>query len=320
MPTVDMDETTAVACADMIISENKCGITELRWFGGEPLCNDAVIDIICGRIRDSGIKYASSMITNASLFTKEIIDKATELWHLKALQVTLDGTEKVYNRVKNYKDFQCKNPYLAVIKNMNELLDKGIKVAVRLNFDLYNADNLYLLADFLSERFGEYENFFVYPYPLYENCGYKKKNRTADEKIKLIDKYIAFEEYCRSLGILEKHNIKSSYRTQHCMADNNRVTAITAEGKLAKCPHLTDDTYGNVFDKERNIANIFEWQKRITNIPECKKCFNFFDCHKIEKCPHDMVCDAPYRKLNIIRIKNSIIEEYKKSKEMAANL
>lgn len=317
MKVSDMADSTAYSLSEKIISENKCGKVKLRWFGGEPLCNIKPIDIICSKVSGANFEYASSMITNASLFSDEIIEKAIKLWHLKEVQVTLDGTESVYNRVKNYKSFGNKSPYKTVIENIEKLLDNNINVAVRLNFDLYNSDNLYQLIDFLKIRFGSQDNFFVYPYPLYENCGYKKKNRTPEERMKLIDKFIDFESYCRSLNILEKRKISDSYQLQHCMADNDRVTTITADGKLCKCPHCPEDFYGYVFKTEINFTNILDWKKRVQISQDCKECFNFFECHKIEKCPHDMICDPSFKKLAAFRLENKIIDEYKKYKETA---
>ena len=42
------------------------------------------------------------MISNGYLFSEEIIDRAARLWELRNVQITLDGTEKVYNETKAY--------------------------------------------------------------------------------------------------------------------------------------------------------------------------------------------------------------------------
>jgi sulfatase maturation enzyme AslB (radical SAM superfamily) len=40
------------------------------------------------------------MISNGILFNEKNIVKARELWHLKNVQITLDGTESSYEQIK----------------------------------------------------------------------------------------------------------------------------------------------------------------------------------------------------------------------------
>lgn len=79
-----------------------CGGEDItvRWFGGEPLVNVGAIDRISRTLRDSGASYRSVMFSNAFLFTPELVKRAAELWQLRQVVVTLDGTEEVYNHTK----------------------------------------------------------------------------------------------------------------------------------------------------------------------------------------------------------------------------
>lgn len=99
---IPMSEETARKAARYIIDHCGGQKVKLHWFGGEPLFNAAVIDTICGILRESGIPYSSSMISNAYLFDDDAVGRAQALWNLKNVQVTLDGTEEVYNRSKAY--------------------------------------------------------------------------------------------------------------------------------------------------------------------------------------------------------------------------
>ena len=126
----------------------------LSWFGGEPLYNDSAIDIITDRVRAAGIEFNSTMVSNAYLFDDEIVKRAVEKWNLKRVQVTLDGTEEVYNKVKAYIYNDGRSPYKVVLDNIDRLLDAGISVNVRLNMDNYNYENLKLLIDELYNSFG----------------------------------------------------------------------------------------------------------------------------------------------------------------------
>ena len=75
----------------------------LHWFGGEPMFNMKAIDIITQTVRDSGQNFNTSFTTNGYLFDKELVLKARNVWNTIQMQITLDGTEDVYNKVKNYK-------------------------------------------------------------------------------------------------------------------------------------------------------------------------------------------------------------------------
>ncbi|MBQ6892852.1 MAG: 4Fe-4S cluster-binding domain-containing protein, partial [Clostridia bacterium] len=94
-----MTAKTAEAVAEFIIRNSGTDHPVfITWFGGEPLYNDSVIDLISDRLRESGVKFGSSMISNGYLLTKEIVDRAKSKWNLGSIQIPIDGTEEVYNR------------------------------------------------------------------------------------------------------------------------------------------------------------------------------------------------------------------------------
>ena len=75
---------------------------KISWFGGEPLVNAKVIDQICTELREQGVPFRSTMISNGYLFDADKVQRAKDLWQLRSVQITLDGTEQTYNRVKDY--------------------------------------------------------------------------------------------------------------------------------------------------------------------------------------------------------------------------
>ena len=64
-PRVPMSKETAVQTADYIINHCKGEKVSLHWFGGEPLYNKPVISIICRRLKEAGVDYHSTMISNS---------------------------------------------------------------------------------------------------------------------------------------------------------------------------------------------------------------------------------------------------------------
>ena len=86
---INMSEKIAHDVAKFIISNSKDKKVELGWFGGEPLYNYEVINIITDDLRKANKTFTSSMISNGYLFNDNLVKLAKELWNLKYVQITL---------------------------------------------------------------------------------------------------------------------------------------------------------------------------------------------------------------------------------------
>ena len=73
----------------------------INWFGGEPLFNVASIEKITDVLNNLGIRFESHMTSNGFLFTQKMIQEAKHKWHLRKIQITLDGTKDKYNQIKS---------------------------------------------------------------------------------------------------------------------------------------------------------------------------------------------------------------------------
>ena len=149
---IPMTEKIAIATSEYIRSHSNNKV-KLTWFGGEPLLNTVIIDLICQKLNDFGISYFSHIITNGLLITRDIVDKAINVWKLKRVQITLDGTEQVYLRAKAYVNSQGFE-FQTVLDNIEVLLNSKIAVNIRLNQDAYNTEDLLTLLVLLHNRFG----------------------------------------------------------------------------------------------------------------------------------------------------------------------
>ena len=87
-----MTEQTARDVADYMLAQAKGETIRIRWFGGEPLFNAGAIDVISEKLQQHGAAYEASMVSNTYLFDEDMIARARELWHLKHVLVTIDGT------------------------------------------------------------------------------------------------------------------------------------------------------------------------------------------------------------------------------------
>ena len=123
--SVSMTAETASKVVHYIVAHRGDEEVSLKWFGGEPLVNAKVIDQICTELREQGVPFRSIMTSNGYLFDADKVQRAKDLWQLRRVQITLDGTEQTYNRVKAYV-YQGVNAFERVLQNIGMLIATGI--------------------------------------------------------------------------------------------------------------------------------------------------------------------------------------------------
>lgn len=291
---INMSSKTALDVSKFIVAnsnENKC--VKIRWFGGEPLLNHKVIDVICNFLSSNNIVYQSSMVTNASLVTDEIIYKSIHFWNLDYVQITIDGTQSVYNKTKNYINF-IGDPYTCVINNIRKLLDNGIKVLCRLNVTLNNYNNLFDLIEELYLNFASHSSFSINLKPIY-NYDENGKRKILSEEI--ISKFQELEELIYNKGLLHIQEIKIPAETFHCMADRDDAVVILADGRLGKCNYYCGSgEFGDIYTNKINTETIDKYKVFNDNF-ECINCNNRPICLKIKACPNFIDKCNDYKRL-----------------------
>ena len=302
-PHLTMTEEVTEAVAGYIC--RNCGEKKARlhWFGGEPLVGQAQISRICERLREAGVEYSSHMTSNGYLFTPELVQRAAEDWKLKKIQITLDGTEEIYNRTKAYVNASG-SPYQRVLDNIGLLLDANVFVSVRMNLDRHNAEDLLKLVDELAERFGGWSNLDCYAHELFEDDGFEPVRHSGDE----------WEEIARLQVVLEQHIAETtlchakrktklpSLRHNFCMADSPNSVTINPLGELGKCEHYA---YGHkVGDVWKGVTEKEVWdgwlQHRFED--DCATCALYPDCGRLMSCPTKNPCRAELRKEKLAQV------------------
>lgn len=279
-----MSDKTAEDVAEFIKKSSNGESVTFRWFGGEPLYNSAVIDIICSKLKGWGIEYQSSMVTNGYLFDEDTVKKAKENWNLRQVQITLDGTEEVYNRCKAFI-YKEDSPYKRVINNIKLLLDADINVKIRMNADEHNLTDLYDLVKILEEKFGGYKNFALYSHLIFEGTG-NNRERSDQKKKEIFEKHNDFLQYIISKGLAAKATLHNYLRYQQCMADNPSATVILPDGKLGRCEHFSDNEFsGSIYseDKDYDVINRFKKMRKLEG--KCDTCPVRPSCVRLEMCP-----------------------------------
>lgn len=291
-----------------------CGGKDVRlgWFGGEPLYNQSAIEIICEGLRKANISFNSRMISNGYLFDDDTVQKAVNDWNLKKVQITLDGTEQIYNKVKAFI-YTDGNPYEIVMHNIGRLLDAGIFVSIRLNMDLHNAEDLLTLAQEIAQRFAGKRGLRVYAHHLYK-AGTPDAELHSDEEWTLRDAAMDRLTSCLDHNkLLPRPGVPDQIKLNHCMADSGKAVTILPNGEIGLCEHHTEDEFiGHIDEESFDPAAVASWKERIPEIPECADCFYFLDCIKLKKCSSGSVCYPRFREAKLKDTRSAMENEYRK--------
>ncbi len=307
-----MSEQVAHDAATYIEAQNYGQIIQIRWFGGEPLFNRRAIEIITGDLRKHGVLYRSHMTTNGFLFDATTVETAVKDWKLDSVQISLDGTEKVYNKKKAYI-YQDGSAYRRVLENISLLGAAGVNVNIRLNMDRGNFDNLMLLAEELAARFGKEEAVKVY-IALLKDFG--NPIQGFDSMGEQIHRYEQLREKLHILGIEKTRYLERKVSITRCMADSDHSITILPDGRLGKCEHeseekLVGSIYGDKLDQ--NVINT--WKETIY-IPECRTCVQYPSCVKLRECAWtDNQCTEADRNLMRTILTDKIRSTYLREKE-----
>ena len=308
-----MSTETAERVVQYIADHHGNSRVTLAWFGGEPSLGTKCIDYICTRMRELGIDYISQMVSNAYIFDRDMVRHAKDLWKLKTIQITLDGTEKVYNKVKAYVG-NPENPYQRVLRNIQLFLDEEIKVNIRLNMDNHNASNLSELIDELRERFYGQKYLSIYIRQLKENAGEKPIVHNEKDKEQLKQWYNGLQDKLEKSGWEQIWKFAMpKIRLYTCMADDTYSVQITPDGVLSKCEDYIYEHVVGSLDKGITNHNVEEWWRERIHFDSCKQCPLLPSCSQLLKhCPNrSNECDEYDRQRRIRLCKMHMQKAYK---------
>ena len=273
---ISMSEDTASQLIEFIVAKSSGKSIEINWFGGEPTLGMDRIDQICDDLSKRGIVYRSSMISNGYLFSKDVAVKSVQKWNLDRIQITLDGTEHVYNAIKAYVAIND-NPYRRVIQNIHYLLNEGVKVNIRINLGLHNRNNILDLINELAVEFRGETKLQVY-------IGILREKYKNNERAEL-------EEYADDLSLLlEDKGLKKRKKAlpmltlYNCMADKPNHIQCTPDGILSKCENeIYTSRVGSLSEGVTDKEECIRW-KNNKYYPECKNCPLIPTCILLTNC------------------------------------
>lgn len=319
-PRVHMSEETAGKLVDFIAEHRKGMGVVINWFGGEPLVGIRRIDQISQALKDRGIPYTSSMISNGYLFDEEIVNRCVDLWKMTRIQITLDGTETVYNQVKAYADAEG-SPFQRVLRNIDLLADKGIRVNIRLNIGVYNIEDIRVLIEELGKRYSENDHVTVYLSMLYDGKGFEPVSRPVEDTVRLLK---IMDEFTERLIQLQLHRDKwkvPSLEVKQCIADSPHAIVIQPDGSFCRCEHENIlDSYGNLDQGVLDRQKPGIWKEIIEKTDHCAECPLYPNCYTLRHCINgDRICNEALRSRLRTEHQKHLLLTYNKSMEESEN-
>lgn len=274
----------------------------LSWFGGEPLCNYKIIDYICNKLKENNIEYSSTMISNAILFSKQIIEEqAIKNWKLRNIQITVDGIYEHYEQIKQVP----KGSFKRLISNIEYLLQNDIYVNIRLNLSeknyIYLKEVIYF---FYKQKFNKYKNFRIYVHEIFfiEESKHKQLYKNLKKLNSQISYYFNIDP-----RLIE-------WTSACCMADKGDTISLLPNGDIGICEHSIDNDIVTNLNHDFYNVNIINDFSKCSKREECKSCKLRPACVFLEKCYANSGnnCSEARRELILYNHKIDLINQIEK--------
>lgn len=287
-----MSIETADAVASFLIDNCKEKELYIAWFGGEPLMAPDIITRITEALVSADITVESTVTTNGILLDSEMLSNLKK-WNTTRVQITVDGLGDKYNLIKRYV-LPIEDPFLIIMQNIQNALDSGISVHLRVNYKSDSYDEVKTTMDYLHNKFGGYENLYLYgvPLDLPEIKGYSEfdenegniflqvlddsaKHGYENDELNFSSLRVS-KDYNKALGEFMLAPFPAS-----CFMVNKYRFVIDDVGHLYKCQkHLGKEQYrcGNVHTQIEENENFNYYSTATIHDPKCVKCNMFPIC------------------------------------------
>lgn len=281
MKVYTMSESTADKVIDFILKTKRSEEITLCWFGGEPLVAANIINRICAGLNEKGVSFKSRIITNASLFTPELLDTAVNVWHLKRAQVSVDGSKSDYEARKLFCSPKIHN-YEYLLKTIGIMLDAGLEVTLRCNFDQGNIEGMYSFWEDINNLYGASDKLRVYSSMLFQA---QKDPRCIDLNKRYLE--LRTEAAKKGMKFLRFKGSECKMKTNFCMADSDgKCIVIGPDGNLYNCEHLPGNTScASIFDEDIKLGS--DPRASLEADDKCRECPFLPECTPFCKhgCP-----------------------------------
>lgn len=300
-----MKESVADKTSDFIIKmlkETEAKVLYLTFFGGEPTLNVLVIKKIGEKCscfcKENDIKFSSTIVTNGILLNEKMFNDINPLINLSRIQITLDGTKALHNKVKGLDCFD------KVINNICNLSFKS-KVIIRLNVTRVNCKNIAELLAEMDKYEWCFDNVVVYLARVRSDYGVECNTDCMTIEEFNMFKCEMYEKFCGK--ILRKAQLLPAVKKTFCGWERRYNYCIGPDGLLYKCNHDIGNINKSVGNVETgNFYSQYEMQF-MGSIPE--DCINK-KCYMVPICQGGCVMERSLCKsCNCDEIKKSIVSD-----------
>ena len=256
----------------------------IRWFGGEPLLCVNTIDRVSRALTEAGVDFSSSMVSNGSLITSEIVEKMTGPWKLRDIQISMDGAEEDYRRRKRYIEYR--GTYRGVMEAVSCMSAAGISVSIRCNVDEENLPSIPRYLEDMREGVENKERVSIYLSPLYGA-------RYGENDLQIWREVLSLAPRIKAAGFrsLSEGDSALEFRIDHCMADKG-FPVIAPDGSLYPCEHCPPETrYGDIRTGVTDGKARSEYCRTDRIREKCRGCAFLPLCTPFATCPiGDLYC------------------------------
>lgn len=236
------------------------------WFGGEPTLEydniKNMTEIFKDICKNNNCDYSASITTNGYLMSQEKIDELERLC-INKIQITIDGDEEFHNIKRPLRNGD--KTFDKVFNNLLNIIDKNIKVILRINIDDENKDSILSLLNKIPKE--KRNKVIINICNIFQN---KNKIDTYDIYKKAIELGFQYPPFRESWVICE-----GSF--------TNSIT-INPDGKIGPCQMCKEKGFyfGKITNKSLKITKPSEFYKfRNVNPTKNTNCIN---CIKFPIC------------------------------------
>lgn len=285
----ELIENDIVKFVKKMYEDRKFKYMSITWYGGEPLLSVDTIFRLSEKFilfcNEKGIKYDAGMISNGVLLTYDLGRRLKEECHLSFVQVTIDGMPDYHNKKRCLIDGRESFPI--IVNNVDACKDL-FKIAVRVNVDEINKDNVQKLVDYLIDEKKWGENPFIYYAPVREYDTNKQTTKCLSTK-EYINKEMQLTEKCMNINSKVKEYLYPKIRVMGCGSISIGSYVIDPLGNLYPCFNVIgniEESIGNVHSYGKKNSNYIKWY--VTEPDEkCYTCKLFPICGG--GCPYDQL-------------------------------
>lgn len=266
---------------------------EVRWFGGEPLLEKEIIYYLSEEMINicklAKKPYAASITTNGSLMDVDTFRKLLKC-HITNFQVTIDGPEKIHDRLKVKADGS--GTYANIMKNLiiikQKVRSSVFRIIIRTNVTNDVALHISSHIKDLNTMFGNDNRFIFYFRPV-GRWGDSKNIEIEDELLDSFDSIYA--PILESNIILNYSVYLSLLEDQICFAAKRNQYVIRSDGRIAKCTMMLErdeNTIGYLLADgmmQIDSAKLQRWVIPFKPLSDkCKACNMVLSCME-KSCP-----------------------------------